>query len=110
MEKFTTFDFKNPQGKSYSHPLHEGSSSLEWLEQYCFYRSKGKNPKYTVYLQSGWGRNEGGGCEDPLPKEWFKGSWDEFLTKYIAKYKPEDFFITREELENWPGLKEFLGF
>lgn len=110
MKKFSLFDFKNPNGKSYTRPLREGSKSMEWLEHYCFCHYDDKDPKYTIILQSGWGRNEGGGCEDVLPKEWFEGTWDEFLTHYIAKYTSENFFITREELEIWPGLKEFLGF
>ena len=45
-----------------------------------------------------------------IPASYLKLSWDEFLDKYLELVSPGPFYVGRKDLENCPGLKEFLGY
>ncbi len=64
---------------------------------------------FSVYLQAG-DRSAGASRTIFIPPAYFKLSWNEFLDKYVELVPPFSFYLGREELENAPGLKEFLGF
>ena len=78
-----------------------------YIESYEF-RSHVKGG-YSVFLQAG-DRTAGASRTIFIPPAYFKLSWDEFLEKYEELVSPNAFYLGKEELENAPGLKEFLGF
>lgn len=77
-----------------------------YLEKYEF--RKHKLGGYSVFLEAG-DRTAGSSRTEFLPSNYFEGTFDEFLDKYI-KFIPAYFGFTKEELKNAKGLKEFLGF
>ena len=101
----------HPNPKTYCHPSFPGSSTMEQLEHYRFYQSREDAP-YEIAIQSGVAGSGGYGGErrDILPQTWFAGSWDEFLDHFLAAYPADVWFLTRDELAHFPGLRQFLGF
>ena len=84
-----------------------GKNVSGWhLENYEF-RSH-KLGGYSVFCQAG-DRVTGGSRTFFIPNDYFNGSFEEFLDKYI-KLVPPVFGFTKEELLVAPGLKEFLGY
>ena len=64
---------------------------------------------YSVFLQGG-DRSAGASRTIFIPPAYFKLSWDEYLDKYVELVPPGAFYLGKADLENAPGLKEFLGF
>ena len=64
---------------------------------------------YSAYVQAG-NRSAGGSRTFFIPASYHKLSWEEFLDKYLDLVSPGPFYVGRKDLENCPGLKEFLGF
>ena len=58
---------------------------------------------YSAFVQAG-NRSAGGS------RTFFILPWEEFLDKYLELVPPGPFYVSREDLENAPGVKEFLGF
>ena len=64
---------------------------------------------YSVYVQAG-DRSAGASRTFYLPQDYFKGSYSEFLDKYMELVPASSFGIKREVLENNNEIKKFLGF
>lgn len=64
---------------------------------------------YSAYVQAG-NRSAGGSRTFFIPASYLKLPWEEFIGKYLELVPPCSFFVGRDDLENAPGLKEFLGF
>lgn len=82
-----------------------------FLEYYAF--DKKADGSYWFSFTVGWvgaGHYDGAGNSFELPGEWFSLSWESFLDSFSAKYKEDAFGISRSELRNTNGLKEFFGF
>ena len=63
---------------------------------------------YSVFCQAG-DRVAGGSRTFFIPPDYFNGTYDEFLDKYI-ELVPSVFGFTKEELAEIPELKKFLGY
>ena len=88
-------------------PGQSGKCNLGWyLERYEF-RSHMLGG-FSVFCQAG-DRVAGGSRTFFIPNDYFNGSYEEFLDKYI-KLVPPSFGFTKDELLNIPELKKFLGF
>ncbi len=88
-------------------PGQYGKSVHGWyLENYEF--RKHILGGYSVFCQAG-DRVTGGSRTFFIPEDYFDGTYEEFLNKYI-ELVPPSFGFTKEELLEAPGLKEFLGF
>ena len=97
----------NKVKSTYKMPGQEGKSFGGWyLEDYTFRTHELGG--YSVFCQTG-DRVTGGSRTFFIPNSYFKGSYDEFLDRYI-KLVPPSFGFTREELAEDPKLKKFLGF
>lgn len=77
-----------------------------FLERYEF-RSH-KLGGYSVFCQAG-DRVAGGSRTFFIPQDYFNGTYEEFMDKYIELVSPR-FGFTKEELLNIPELKKFLGY
>jgi hypothetical protein len=64
---------------------------------------------YSAYVQAG-NRSAGGSRTFFIPVSYLRLPWEEFLDKYLELVSPGSFYVGRKDLENCPGLKEFLGF
>ncbi len=64
---------------------------------------------YSAYVQAG-NRSAGGSRTFFIPRSYLKLPWEEFLDKYLDLVSPGPFYVSRADLENAEGLKEFLGF
>ena len=64
---------------------------------------------YSAHVQAG-NRSAGGSRTFFIPASYLKLPWEEFLDKYLELVSPGPFYVGRRDLENCPGLKEFLGF
>ncbi len=64
---------------------------------------------YSAYVQAG-NRSAGGSRTFFIPASYLKLPWEEFLDKYLELVSPGPFYVGRNDLENAPGLKEFLGY
>jgi hypothetical protein len=64
---------------------------------------------YSAHVQAG-NRSAGGSRTFFIPASYLKLPWEEFLDKYLELVSPGPFYVGRNDLENCPGLKEFLGF
>ena len=81
--------------------------SGDWnLEGYKF--RKHKLGGYSAWVQGG-NRYTGGSRTFFIPPDYFNGSYDEFLDKYV-KLVPFYFGLGKKDLEKIPELKKFLGF
>ena len=77
-----------------------------YLERYEF--RKHKLGGYSVFCQAG-DRVTGGSRTFFIPPDYFKGTYDEFLDKYIELVSPS-FGFTKKELAAISELKDFLGY
>ena len=64
---------------------------------------------YSAYVQAG-NRSAGGSRTFFIPASYLKLPWEDFLDKYLDLVPPGPFYVGRSDLENCPGLKEFLGY
>ena len=64
---------------------------------------------FSAYVQAG-NRSAGGSRTFFIPASYLTLPWEEFLDKYLDLVSPGPFYVGRNDLENAPGLKEFLGF
>ena len=64
---------------------------------------------YSAYVQAG-NRSAGGSRTFFIPVSYLRLPWEEFLDKYLELVSPGSFYVGRKDLENCPGLKEFLNF
>ena len=64
---------------------------------------------FSAYVQAG-NRSAGGSRTFFIPASYLQLPWEEFLDKYLDLVSPGPFYVGRADLENAPGLKEFLGF
>lgn len=78
-----------------------------YLERYEFKRMQSGD--YFAFVQAG-DRTTGGSRDFYIPREYFQGSFAEFLAKYEQLVPGEDFGLYTADLEQDKGLKEFLGF
>jgi len=78
-----------------------------YLERYEFKRMQSGD--YFAFVQAG-DRMTGGSKDFYIPRDYFKGSFAEFLTKYEKLVPGENFGLYRADLEMDKGLKAFLGF
>lgn len=95
--------------KTYSVPFEQGRmADKHWyLEHYDFKRMDSGD--YFVFVQAGNG-GTGGGRDFYIPREYFKGSYKNFLDKYTKLVPGDSFGLYREDLEKDQKLKAFLGF
>jgi hypothetical protein len=97
----------NPVKKVFVVPGQEGKCLTGWyLERYEF-RSH-ELGGYSVFCQAG-DRVAGGSRTFFIPNEYFDGTYEEFMDKYIELVSPR-FGFTKDELLAIPELKKFLGF
>lgn len=97
----------NPIKDTFKVPIACGTDAHGWyLERYEF--SSHELGGYTVFVQAG-DRTTGGSRTFYIPQDYFDGTFDEFLDKYIVLV-PRSFGMGKEDLKNTKGLKEFLGF
>ena len=82
--------------------------SGDWFLE-CYRIQKHEKGGYSVYVTAG-NRSAGGSKTVFIPASYFKLSWEEFLNKYLDLATPGSFYVGRKDLENCPGLKEFLNF
>lgn len=98
----------NPIKETFKVPIDCGKDAGGWyLERYEF--SSHEQGGYSVFVQAG-DRVTGGSRTFYIPQDYFKGTYDEFLDKYVKLVYPRAFGMSREDLDNTKGLKEFLGF
>lgn len=98
---------ENPIKETFKFPLPDGIDLHGWyLERYEF--NKHIKGGYSAFVQAG-NRSTGGSRTFFIPPKYFEGTFEEFLDEYI-KLVPSVFGLTRQELQNIDGLKEFLGF
>ena len=64
---------------------------------------------YSAFVQAG-NRSAGGSRTFFIPPSYFNLPWEEFLDKYLELVPPGPFYVSRADLENAKGLKEFLGY
>ena len=64
---------------------------------------------YSAYVQAG-NRSAGGSRTFFIPSSYLQLPWEEFLDKYLDLVPSSFFYATRADMENTPGLKEFLGY
>jgi len=64
---------------------------------------------YFAFIQAG-DRMTGGSRDFYIPREYFQGTFAEFLTRYEKLVPGEDFGLFPADLEKDFGLKAFLGF
>lgn len=77
------------------------------LERYEFNRRESGD--FSLLVQSG-DRWSGGSRDYFIPPEFFKGTYDEFLDKYLTLFPGDKFGLYKEDLINDTGLRSFLGF
>ena len=82
--------------------------SGDWFLE-CYRIQKHEKGGYSVHVTAG-NRSAGGSKTVFIPASYFKLSWEEFLDKYLDLATPGSFYVGRKDLENCPGLKEFLNF
>jgi hypothetical protein len=81
--------------------------SCDWYLE--FYRiQKHELGGFSAHVQAG-NRSAGGSRTFFIPASYLKLPWEEFLDKYLDLIPPGPFYVGRDDLENAPGLKEFLG-
>lgn len=98
----------NPETEIFEVPYQGGICRHGWyLEKYEF--RKHILGGYSSYVQAG-DRTTGGSREFFIPPKYFEGTFYEFLDRYEKLVPSQHFGLGREDLENVPGLKEFLGF
>jgi hypothetical protein len=97
----------NPVKESIDVPSSSKCSGGWYLEIYRI--QKHKLGGYSAYVQAG-NRSAGGSRTFFIPGSYFKLSWEEFLDKYMDLVPPGPFYVSRADLENAKGVKEFLGF
>ena len=78
-----------------------------YLEQYRI--RKHKLGGYSVSITAG-NRSAGGSRTFFIPASYFKLCWDDFLKSYLQLVSPGPFYVDRDDLENSPGVKAFLGY
>jgi len=78
-----------------------------YLERYEFKRMQ--TGDYFVFVQAG-DRMTGASRDFYIPREYFQGTFAEFLAKYEKLVPGDDFGLYRTDLEKDAGLKAFLGF
>ena len=98
---------KNPVKESINVPATRSCSGDWYLEIYRI--QKHELGGYSAYVQAG-NRSAGGSRTFFIPQTYFKLPWEEFLDKYLELVPPSPFYVSREDLENASGLKEFLGY
>ncbi len=99
---------KNPKYKTFKVPISCGTMLHGWyLERYEF--NKHFYGGYSAFVQAG-DRVTGGSRTFFIPQDYFDGSFDEFLDKYVKLVSPGAFGMSKEDLKNAEGLKKFLGF
>lgn len=64
---------------------------------------------YSAYIQAG-NRSAGGSRTFFIPSSYLQLPWEEFLDKYLDLVSPSSFYVTRADMDNTPGLKEFLDY
>ena len=64
---------------------------------------------FSVYVQAG-NRSAGASKTYYIPQDYLKLPWEEFLDKYIDLVATGSCYVTRNDIEETEGLKEFLGF
>ena len=84
----------------------------EWASWYCF--NKMDDGTYEAELDEAWwwggGHNDGGTIRTPIPEEWHKLPYDEFLEKVIYLSSAAHYKFTIEDLKEKKGLKKFFGY
>ena len=107
MERYWVYDFKTAPVQRMIDEAHD-----ERLEHYSF--EKRGLGRYALEVQSGWpggsGHYDGAGNSVPLPRAWFRLSWEEFLDKLTEQYPKRLYGYGKEELLPMDGLRRFLGF
>jgi hypothetical protein len=97
----------NPVAEKFAVPF-GGVNAHGWhLEGYEFRRHVLGG--YSAWVQAG-DRNTGGSRTFFIPPVFFDGTYEEFLDRYCGLVPGAAFGLGREDLENVPGLKVFLGF
>ena len=98
----------NPTKEVFKVPFACGTDAHGWyLERYEF-RTHDLGC-YSSFVQAG-DRCTGGSREFFIPPSYLEGTFSDFLDKYMEMVPGGSFGLYREDLENTPGLKEFLGF
>ena len=101
-------ELANPEKDVFEVPFEYGTDAHGWtLERYEF-RTHVLGG-YSSMVQAG-NRSTGGSREFFIPPSYLEGTFSEFLDKYCEMVPGGAFGLYREDLENTPGLKEFLGF
>ena len=111
---------KRPVGKTYVVYDFADAPTWRWrtergqdfrLEHYYFHCLR--NGSYEFEFQEGWNAGshyDGGTANNAIPEEWLKSEWDAFLDAFCEEYPEWDYFLSRSELQDNNGLKQFLGF
>lgn len=97
----------NPVKESFSVPATTKCWGDWYLEIYRI--RKHELGGYSAYVQAG-NRSAGGSRTFFIPRSYLELPWEEFLDKYLDLVSPGPFYVSRADLENAEGLKEFLGF
>lgn len=91
---------------------HTPKDMREWASWYAF--NKMDDGTYEAELDEAWcwggGHNEGGTMHRPIPEEWFKLDYDEFLEKVVSLAAAAHYGFTAEMLKKKKGLKKFFGY
>ena len=102
---------KDQSTKHYEGP-HTPEDMREWASWYCF--NKMDDGTYEAELDEAWwwggGHNDGGTIRTPIPEEWHKLPYDEFLEKVIYLSSAAHYKFTIEDLKEKKGLKKFFGY
>ena len=98
----------NPVKEVFDVPIEHGVDAHGWTLEFYKFRSHVLGG-YSSYVQAG-DRTTGASREFFIPPSYFDGTYYEFLDKYCELVPGNFFGLYREDLENVPGLQEFLGF
>lgn len=103
-----TVYYANPTDASYSVRFKAGLEVDRWyIERYEF--RKHKTGDYSAFVQAG-DRTTGASRDFFIPPQFLRGTFEEFLDKYLTLVPGEKFGLFKGDLITDEGLRSFLGF
>ena len=121
-EVFTVYRHNAEKGdawyseKDHSAPHCEGNGPIEGMREWCtwYLFRRMDDCTYQAELDESWwwggSHNDGGTIRTPVPEEWFRLCFDEFLENLVRLSAAAHYGFTPDELREREGLREFFGY